>query len=89
VTGLDDLLAALGYERPAWQADAACRGMGPDRFFPERGASSRPALDVCSTCPVMNECREFGLEERAGTWGGTTGNDRRRIRARRAKDTAA
>jgi WhiB family transcriptional regulator, redox-sensing transcriptional regulator len=89
VTNLDELLAVLGYQRPHWHTHAACRGMGPDRWFPEKGEATRAQLAICATCPVIDPCREYGIEERAGIWGGTTGNDRRRIRARRAKDTAA
>jgi hypothetical protein len=30
--------------RPAWHRQAACRGVDPELFFPERGQATRPAL---------------------------------------------
>ncbi|MFZ9169628.1 MAG: WhiB family transcriptional regulator, partial [Ilumatobacteraceae bacterium] len=31
----------------AWQDQANCLGVDPDLFFPERGASTREAKEVC------------------------------------------
>jgi hypothetical protein len=36
-------LASL-VDRPAWQAQARCRGFGTDAFFPGRGTSLRPSV---------------------------------------------
>ena len=36
---------------------AACRGMTPEIFFPESGATLAPARRVCAGCPVAQECR--------------------------------
>jgi len=77
--------------RPEWQQHAACRGMahqeGYGRFFPERGADTEPAKTICAQCPVQAECRDFGLEEYAGIWGGLSARQRKAERARR-DDTA-
>ena len=31
----------------SWQDEANCLGVDPDLFFPERGASTREAKEVC------------------------------------------
>jgi len=69
-----------------WQNRANCLGVDPDLFFPERGASTREAKDVCKDCVVREECLEFAFEEREvfGIWGGMSERQRRRIRRQRA-----
>ncbi len=71
------------FERPAWQRSAACRGAGPEIFFPERG-TRRPdeALACCEQCSVRAECLASALEAAStvGEWGGTTGRVRRGLR---------
>jgi len=39
----------------AWQDQANCLGVDPDLFFPERGASTREAKEVCRGCVVRGE----------------------------------
>jgi len=36
------------------------------------------AVEICSSCPLMNECAKFALEERIphGVWGGLTETQR-------------
>jgi WhiB family redox-sensing transcriptional regulator len=72
------------FERPKWMKDAACRGMDPDLFMPQRGKINdvNAAVAVCHTCPVINECREYGRHERFGIWGGLSGRERRALNAR-------
>ncbi len=69
-----------------WQADAACRTIDTDLFFPASEAEAAPALAICATCPVRQECLEWALATRQhdGVWGGTTDSERRRIRRRRS-----
>ena len=45
------------------------------------------ARAVCAICPVSGECLEYamGNNEQHGIWGGTTGRQRRRIKARRRR----
>lgn len=59
--------------RPAWHSRAACRGVGPDVFYPStRGEHPSPeALELCGRCPVRAECVEAGRRERHGVWAGT------------------
>jgi WhiB family transcriptional regulator, redox-sensing transcriptional regulator len=80
----------------SWQDYANCLGVDPDLFFPERGASTREAKEVCRGCVVRGECLEYALEnsEKFGIWGGMSERERRRLRrqrniARRARAAAA
>jgi WhiB family transcriptional regulator, redox-sensing transcriptional regulator len=70
----------------AWQRQANCMGVDPDLFFPERGASTREAKEVCRGCVVREDCLEFALtnSEKFGIWGGLSERERRRIRRRRS-----
>ncbi len=79
-----------------WQERANCLGVDPDLFFPERGASTREAKSVCSSCEVRVDCLEYALVngEKFGIWGGLSERERRRLRrqralARRAASTTA
>jgi WhiB family redox-sensing transcriptional regulator len=67
---------------PAWAEDAACRGVDPDLFFPERGGAVDAALSTCAGCPVRAECLADALlrGERHGIWGGTSERTRRVLR---------
>jgi WhiB family redox-sensing transcriptional regulator len=70
-------------QRPSWQARAACRGLGTDRFFLEVDDDPEPALAVCRGCPVKRECLNYALHEPrhpVGVWGGTSERERRRLR---------
>jgi WhiB family redox-sensing transcriptional regulator len=70
----------------AWQSQANCMGVDPDLFFPERGASTREAKEVCRGCVVREDCLEYALSnsEKFGIWGGLSERERRKIRRRRA-----
>ena len=63
-------------EAKGWQDFANCLGVDPDLFFPERGASTREAKEVCRGCVVRGgvprvrarqrrEVRHLGRHERA------------------------
>jgi WhiB family redox-sensing transcriptional regulator len=69
-----------------WQERANCLGVDPDLFFPERGASTREAKEVCRGCVVREDCLEFALVngEKFGIWGGLSERERRRLRRARA-----
>lgn len=73
-------------EKPTWQEYANCLAVDPDLFFPERGASTREAKEVCRGCVVREECLEFALSngEKFGIWGGMSERERRRLRRQRA-----
>lgn len=75
----------------SWQDASNCLGVDPDLFFPERGASTREAKEVCRGCIVREDCLEFALQngEKFGIWGGMSERERRRIRRQRALARAA
>ena len=70
-----------------WRDRASCRDTSPELFFPI--GTTGLALDqidaakqVCVECPVSSQCLEFALatNQEAGVWGGTTEDERRRLR---------
>lgn len=66
----------------SWQTDGECQYTDPEIFFPETGASSRPAKEICATCDVREQCLQYALRNREtlGIWGGMTYNERRAYR---------
>ena len=74
-----------------WKALSNCLGVDPALFFPERGASTREAKEVCRGCEVRIDCLEYALQngEKFGIWGGMSERERRRIRRQRALDRQA
>ena len=74
-----------------WKADAACRDLDTDIFFPDSDAQAGPALEVCASCPVREACLDFALRTRQhdGVWGGHTESERRRLRRRLGRTAAA
>ena len=83
-TSFEDILDLLDALRPAWHADAACRGQ-TDVMFPvaEHGhrLDTTAARALCDRCPVRNPCADQGRTERYGVWG-DTGSGSRRMRQR-------
>lgn len=81
---LDTLLELL--QRPAWHARAACRGAGPDAWYPTHGQSPWPGKAVCATCEVREDCLAEAVAtpgtEDFGIWGGTSQRERRLLRRR-------
>lgn len=71
---------ALG--RPEWQEAAACRGLDPELFFPDRGESVAAIKAICAECPVQAECLTYALDHRIlhGFWGGKSERERRSLR---------
>ena len=74
-----------------WRAEAACKTMGPELFFPagelteEAAGQVASAKAVCAQCPVREACAEFALatNQEDGIWGGLTPRERRAPRRRR------
>jgi WhiB family transcriptional regulator, redox-sensing transcriptional regulator len=71
----------------AWRNRSACRDSDPEVFFPIGSTGS--ALDqietakrICTACEAHDECLEFSLatNQEAGIWGGTTEEERRKLR---------
>ena len=64
-----------------WTKDAACRGMPPELFFPDRDEPIDEALTVCASCPVRMDCLEWALRTREdhGVFGGMSADRRRHL----------
>lgn len=79
-------------EPPEWMAEALCRGVPTEVFFPHRGDRiPGPIRDACVVCPHAVECLSFALIEeiRFGQWGGLGERARGALRARGVYRTAA
>lgn len=65
----------------SWMANARCRDMDPDIFFPSDGLGVEAAQKICAECPVAEQCLEYALTHRIdhGVWGGASERARRRI----------
>ena len=67
-----------------WMREGACLGVDPELFFPTTGdwAVSDAAKAICATCPVRDACLAYALRngETDGIWGGTSANQRKRLR---------
>jgi WhiB family transcriptional regulator, redox-sensing transcriptional regulator len=79
--------AAAGWEGEGWRADAACRDLDANLFFPagETGPAASQIVQakaICASCPVKGDCLQFALltHQDYGIWGGTTEDERRQIR---------
>lgn len=80
--GLSQLTAELAAD---WRNRAACAGFHHALFFPVGDADAtrvERAREICTTCPVTEECLEYALEtnQRAGIWGGSTEEERKSLR---------
>jgi WhiB family redox-sensing transcriptional regulator len=71
----------------AWRNRSACRDSDPDVFFPVGSTGSaveqiEAARRICGACSVRAECLDFALatNQEAGIWGGTTEDERRKLR---------
>jgi WhiB family redox-sensing transcriptional regulator len=74
-----------------WKAEAACRDLDTEIFFPDNDINAAPALEVCASCPVREACLDFALRTRQndGVWGGRTETERRKLRRRLGRTAAA
>ena len=70
-----------------WRDRAACRNTDPDLFFPV--GTTGPAITqieaakaVCRECEAQAPCLEFALatNQDSGIWGGTSEEERRKLR---------
>lgn len=84
-----------GYD---WRDDGECRRPEYDPEMWHPGGTTGPHLAqtadakrICSGCPVMVQCREWGMDHRqeSGIWGGMTEQDRVNERRRIARARAA
>lgn len=80
-----DLRNVPTYQPARWTDQAACAGAPTDDWFPHRGSERTPeavrARDLCTTCPVWEDCLLYALanRERHGIWGGIPTEKRKRL----------
>jgi WhiB family redox-sensing transcriptional regulator len=74
----------------SWMADARCRDVPPEVFFPSDGAGVEVAQRYCAVCPVAGQCLEYALDNHIehGVWGGASERKRRRIIQSRRRNAA-
>jgi WhiB family redox-sensing transcriptional regulator len=79
----DGLLDLFG--ETEWQDRGSCAQTDPEAFFVARGVSTSEAKQVCMNCKVKAECLEYALDTNQvhGVWGGTSGRERRKLKAGR------
>lgn len=66
-----------------WTAQARCREVDPDLWYPEQSVVVNPMVDIiCGNCPVKRQCLEAGLHEIHGVWAGYRPADREELRRR-------
>lgn len=70
--------------RPPLLLSALCAQVDPDLFFPERETKSAVAAakSMCALCPESEPCLAYAMSESdiVGVWGGTTYEERNRLR---------
>ena len=73
----------MTYLPNTWMDFSLCSGQS-NLFFPaqnivgrKRLALQKQALEICSKCPVVEPCREYGIRtQSSGIWGGETEEQR-------------
>jgi WhiB family redox-sensing transcriptional regulator len=80
----------LAWQRDDWRSLGACLTADPDLFFPISATSGSAgqvgrAKAICAGCPVRADCLRFALDLRdmQGIWGGTTDDERKKLRRAR------
>lgn len=81
---IDELMRTFVRTGDDFVADAACRGLPTEWWFPTQGMNvvRTPSLvrakELCAGCPVKQQCYEYGVASGSwGIWGGVTLNDGR------------
>ncbi|HZR48126.1 MAG TPA: WhiB family transcriptional regulator [Streptosporangiaceae bacterium] len=74
-----------------WAARAQCADADPELFFPPGDDPAAEARQICSQCPVRDDCLAYALDagEQYGIWGGLDPAERRNLRRRQRTDRAA
>lgn len=82
------------YDEWEWQEQGACREADSSLFFLEdkqRGSEKikreRAAIMICNKCPVIEKCLKHALTvpENYGIWGGTTAEQRWKMRGKKER----
>ena len=67
-----------------WKLKARCVDTDTESWFVEKGEDyNLPILNkICRECPVKLDCLQYAVKYKMiGYWAGTTGGERRRLRA--------
>jgi len=61
--------------------DAACKDADIDPFFSFEEGEKNKAKQLCSQCPVREECLDYALKTHIldGVWGGLDTDERKRL----------
>ena len=73
--------------RPAWMRDALCLEYQHLEWVPPSGGNVTASLRaVCASCLVTERCLAYALDhpDLVGVWGGTTAQERRKLRQGRS-----
>ena len=76
----DDDTITIDTRDRSWMPLGACRGLPYGYMFPDLGVHATEQKAICATCPVIDPCREYGMDEKYGVWGGLTESERRLVR---------
>lgn len=83
-------------ESTDWRDLAECRNYDPGMWFPLGTTLAyawqfEKAVSICRSCPVIEACRSWALENREpfGVWGGMTEEDRKRYHRAAARAAKA
>ena len=96
-TAADVELAALlteltDAEQPPAGGACAEPGVDPELFWPISDTVQvrqvTQAKAICAGCPVLADCRTFGMTQAEGIWGGMTATERRELRAQEERHRA-
>ena len=73
-----------GTNAPYFDGTQPCAETDPEIYFPEKGCNGsevRLAINICKRCEFQAPCLEYALQEpQEGIWGGTTYQQRKRLR---------
>lgn len=72
---------AFSASEESWRSKANCKDQDTQIFFaPSKSLEARKALNICASCPVVNECFHNSLiYQYQGIWGGFTEEIRSKI----------
>jgi WhiB family redox-sensing transcriptional regulator len=80
---------------PEFDGTQLCAETDPELFFPDRGGTPREAKAICGRCEFREPCLAYALTATdphgyppGGVWGGTTAQERRRLRQRERRSAA-
>lgn len=72
-----------------WMAEAACAGSDTEQFFCDPWTEKeklQKVLQTCFSCPVINQCLSYAVDNRLeGVWGGTTETERTKLVSKRRR----